>query len=120
LPILYLADLQISKGKLVEAENMVREALKISSDNNYAYVLLGDIYERRGFQRKAVWDKKKTKSNIGEAKAALSLLNQAETYYNQARDDSQFLSYVRTEIERCDIWIKQLKEDIWFIEGGKK
>ncbi|MEO0164837.1 MAG: hypothetical protein ABIL39_01715, partial [candidate division WOR-3 bacterium] len=86
LPILYLADLQISRNKLGEAETMVREALKMSSDNNYAYVLLGDIYERRGFQRKAIWDKKKTKSNIGEAEAAVSLLKQAISYYNQARD----------------------------------
>ncbi|MEO0189790.1 MAG: tetratricopeptide repeat protein, partial [candidate division WOR-3 bacterium] len=120
LPILYLADLQISKGKLNEAENMVREGLKLSSDNNYAYVLLGDIYERRGAQRKAVFDKKKNKSTVGEAKAAVSLLRQAINYYNQARDDNQFTSYVRTEIERCEVWIKQLEDDIWFLVGGKK
>lgn len=120
LPILYLADLQISRSKLNEAEKMVREALKISPDNSYAFVLLGDIYKSRGSQRKAVFDKKKGKSTIGEAEAAVNLLRQAENYYKQAKDDSQFASYVRTEIERCEVWIKQLEEDIWFIKGGKK
>jgi len=114
-PWLYLADLNIARGRLNEAEGIVREAMKLAPDNMYSYVLLGDIYERRGFQTKSAWEKSKTRENKNTGISAVNLLNQAITYYSRARADQQFSSYAATEIERCNNWIRQVKEELWYI-----
>jgi tetratricopeptide (TPR) repeat protein len=119
LPLFYLADLMIRRGKYTAAEQYVNEALALDP-SLYGQVLLGDIYERRGYAAKANWDKNKCRANVSTAKSAINLLTRAIGYYSKAKADPQYNSYAGTEIVRCNNWIGQLQEDVWFYEGGKK
>jgi predicted Zn-dependent protease len=114
LPVFYLADLAITRGKLGKAEVLVKEALKLEPGDAYGYVLLGDIYLRRGFNYKKAWDKKKAKSNCPKLESAMSNLRVAISHYTKAAGDDRFRTYVRNEITRCKNWIKGLGEDKWF------
>jgi tetratricopeptide (TPR) repeat protein len=120
LPLFYLADLNIDRKKLGKAENFIKEAQKLEPNNLYAYVLLGDIYERRGWNTKSNWDKNKSKKNCNILNSALSFFHTAISYYQKARSATQYSSYINNEITRCNNWIKGLEEDKWFYckEGG--
>ncbi|UCG92800.1 MAG: tetratricopeptide repeat protein [candidate division WOR-3 bacterium] len=120
LPLFDLSDLMIRRGKYPAAEQYVNDALALDPGNFYGQVLLGDIYERRGYGTKANWDKNKSGANVSTAKNAINLLKRAIGYYSKAKADPQYGSYAGTEIVRCNNWIGQLQEDVWFYEGGKK
>jgi tetratricopeptide (TPR) repeat protein len=111
----YLTDLNIVRGKYAEAEARVREALALASDSSYAFILLGDIYERKGYSAKLTWGKNKNKENQSSGISAVDLLNQAIAYYGQGKDNGQYLSYALAEIDRCGNWVKQIKEELWYI-----
>lgn len=115
MPLLYQADVAITRNNLANAETLIRDALLKSPDNAYAYLLLGDIYKRRGYSARVTWEKKKTKANAGVAKTSIAQLNQAIGYYAKSKADSQFAYYATTEIERCTSWNKQTKEELWYI-----
>jgi len=119
-PLFHLADLNITLKKYVAAENFVNEALKLEPNSIYAQVLFGDIYERRGYAAKSKWDKNKSKANVPTAKTAINLLKKAKSFYTKAKADPQYSSYAGTEIVRCNNWIGQLQEDVWFYEGKQK
>lgn len=114
LPLFYIADLNISRGKYGAAESYIKQAQKIEPNNLYANILLGDIYERRGYASKTVWDKNKAKKNCSKLHTALSNLRSAVAYYSKARADSKYSTYAANEITRCNKWIKGLEEDKWF------
>jgi len=118
LPILYLADILIIQDKLTAAENKVKEGLALAPGNIYAQVLLGDIFERRGYLALQSWGKNKTRENTAQAKSAYNNLNQAAAYYGQAQSDPQYGSYAQAEITRCGQWTAKLKEDIWYYGGS--
>jgi tetratricopeptide (TPR) repeat protein len=111
----YLVDLNIVRGKYTEAEARAREALAFVSDSSYAQILLGDIYERKGYNAKLAWEKKKTRDNSPPGISAVDLLDQAIAYYSQGKNNGPYASYASAEIDRCGNWVKQIKEELWYI-----
>jgi len=111
----YLADLNIVRGKYAQAEANVREALALVSDSSYSFILLGDVYERKGYSAKLAWEKKKTRENQSSGISAVNFLNQSIACYGQGKNNGQYASYASAEIDRCANWVKQIKEELWYI-----
>jgi hypothetical protein len=107
-------------GNLGAAENLIKEAQQLAPENVYAYVLLGDVYERRGYNTKLEWDNNKSKKKCSVLNSALSYFRSAVAYFQKGGGEGQYGTYVNNEITRCNNWIKGLEEDKWFYckDGG--
>jgi tetratricopeptide (TPR) repeat protein len=114
LPLYALVDLYIDWGKFSTAEEYARKALKVEPDNLYAYLLLGDIYERRGWNARNQWMQNKSTKNCSVLNTAISNFRSATSYYAKAKPDLQCSQYANNEIKRCTNWLEELEEDKWF------
>jgi tetratricopeptide (TPR) repeat protein len=120
--VLYsLVDLYIDWGKFSTAEKYANDALTIEPSSLYAYLLLGDIYERRGWNARGQWMQNKSTKNCSVLNTAISYFRSANSYYNKAKPDAQCSQYANNEIKRCTNWIDELEEDKWFYcKGGSQ
>jgi len=114
LPIYAVVDLYIDWGKYSAAEEQAKNALKVEPNNLYAYLLLGDVYERRGWNARNQWMQNKSTKNCSVLNTAISHFRSANTYYAKAKADMQCSQYSNNEIKRCNNWLEELEEDKWF------
>ena len=119
LPLYYLVDLNITRGKYGTAEQLAKEALTIEPSNRYAYLLLGDVYQRRAIIARNQWVKDKSTKNCSILNNAMSYFKSAISYYTKAKPDAQCTQYCNNEITRASNLIEELEEDKWFYcKGG--
>jgi len=98
---------------------LAKEALTIEPSNRYAYLLLGDVYQRRAIIARNQWVKDKSTKNCSILNNAMSYFKSAISYYTKAKPDAQCTQYCNNEITRASNLIEELEEDKWFYcKGG--